>query len=148
MKRAILLSLVLAFAYSCGRNDMNGKREPGTTKEVKIIISDPTTGPLKVTADPDPATIGRDGVVKWQLVYKSGPPLDSVVIDGFKSASGATDPFEGGSTFTFGYVASGTSEPSETSSLPNKGGDFKYNVTVTIAGGAPVLFDPRLIVNY
>jgi hypothetical protein len=142
MKRAILLSLALAFAYSCGGNNMRA------TKEVQIIISDPTAGPLTVTADPDPATIGRDGVVKWQLIYKAGPTLASVVIDGFKAASGATDPFEGGSTFTFINVTSGTSMPSQTSSLPNKGGDFKYNVTVTVAGSAPILVDPRLIVNY
>ena len=147
MKRAFLLSLVLAFAYSCGGdNDMSGKRVP---KDVKIIISDPSTGPLTVTAEPDPATIDRDGVVIWQLVYKSGPVLDSVVIDGFKDAStGATDPFSGGSSFVFTAVSSGSTQPSQTSSLPNKGGDFKYNVTVTVAGGAPVLVDPRLIVNY
>lgn len=146
MKRAVLLSLALAFAYSCGgNNNMNGNRIP---KEVQIIISDPTAGPLTVTADPDPATIGRDGVVKWQLVYKAGPMLDTVVIDGFKDAKGATDPFDGGSKFVFTGLGSGPSGPTQTSGLPNKGGDFKYNVTVTVSGGSPVLFDPRLIVNY
>ena len=146
MKRVVLLSLALAFAYACGGdNTMNGKT---VTKEVQIIISDPSSGPLTVTADPDPATIGRDGVVKWQLIYKAGPPLDSVVIDGFKDASGATDPFSGGSKFVFGYLGSGPSGPSQTSTLTNKEGDFKYNVTVTVAGSAPVLVDPRLIVNY
>ena len=148
MKRAILISLALAFACACGGDkNMNATREP-SSKEVQIIISNPAAGPIKVTADPDPATIGRDGVVKWTLIYKAGPALDSVVIDGFKDAKGATDPFDGGSTFTFGYVASGTSEPTQTSGLPNKGGDFKYNVTVTVAGQPPVLVDPRLIVNY
>jgi hypothetical protein len=144
MKRAVLLCLALAFAYACNGD----KNIDGVTKEVQIIISDPTAGPLQVTADPDPATIGRDGVVKWQLVYKAGPPLDSVVIDGFKDAKGATDPFDGGSRFVFGYLGSGPSGPSQTSGLPNKGGDFKYNVTVTVSGSTPVLVDPRLIVNY
>ena len=146
MKRAILLSLALAFAYACGE-DKNANRVTAT-KEVQIVISDPSAGPLMVTADPDPATINRGEEVKWQIVYKAGPPLDSVVIDGFKDAKGATDPFGNGSRFTFGYLGSGPSGPTENSGPPVKGGDFKYNVTVTVSGSAPVRFDPRLIVNY
>jgi hypothetical protein len=99
-------------------------------------------------AYPDPATIGRDGAVKWQIVYKSGPQLETVVIDGFRDPKGPTDPFEGGSRFVFNYLVPAPTGPVQTSSAPNKGGDFKYNVTVTIAGSAPVVFDPRLIVNY
>ena len=144
MKRAVLLSLILIFANACNGDKPLVKN----TKEVQIIISDPTAGPLTVTADPDPATIGRDGAVKWLLVYKAGPMLDSVVIDGFQTASGASDPFGDGSRFVFTGLSSGPSGPSQTSNLPNKGGDFKYNVTVTVSGSAPVLVDPRLIVNY
>jgi hypothetical protein len=145
MKRVILFSIVLALAFACGK-DKDSLR--GETKEVQIIISDPSAGPLQMTARPDPATIGRDGAVKWQIVYKTGPQLDSVIIDGFKDPKGATDPFDGGSRFVFTYLGSGSSGPSQTSGPPNKGGDFKYNVTVTVAGSAPVVFDPRLIVNY
>ena len=144
MKRVVLLSIALIFAFACGKDDQTLTG----TKEVQIIISDPTSGPLRVTADPDPATINRGEAVKWQIVYKAGPPLDAVVIDGFKTSGGVTDPFGSGSTFTFGYMGSSSSGPSESSGPPVKGGDFKYNVTVTVAGSAPVKFDPRLIVNY
>ena len=144
MKRVVLLSIALVFAFACEK----GEDRITSTKEVQIIISDPTTGPLQVTADPDPATINRGEAVKWLLVYKSGPPLDGVVIDGFKTSSGATDPFGNGSRFTFGYAGSGPTGPSDSSPPPVKGGDFKYNVTVTVAGSDPVKFDPRLIVNY
>ncbi len=144
MKRVVLLSIALVFAFACAKGD---DKITGT-RDVQIIISDPTSGPLRVTAEPDPATIDKGEVVHWHLVYKSGPPLEAVVINGFQTASGATDPFGNGSRFTFGYLGSGPSGPSETSGQPVKGGDFKYNVTVTVAGSDPVKFDPRLIVNY
>ncbi|HEX5734196.1 MAG TPA: hypothetical protein VF131_15285 [Blastocatellia bacterium] len=144
MKRVVLLSIALVFAFACATSD---ERVTGT-KEVQIIISDPTSGPLRVTADPDPATIVRGEAVKWLIVYKAGPPLDGVVIDGFQTTSGASDPFGNGSTFTFGYMGSSSSGPSESSGAPVKGGNFKYNVTVTVSGSDPVKFDPRLIVNY
>ncbi|HJQ70370.1 MAG TPA: hypothetical protein VKA70_15440 [Blastocatellia bacterium] len=144
MKRVVLLSIALVFAFACEKGD---DRVTGT-KNVQIIISDPTSGPLRVTADPDPAKIDRGEAVNWQIVYKSGPPLDTVVIDGFQAASGATDPFGNGSTFTFGYMGPSSSGPSETSGAPVKGGDFKYNITVTVSGMGTTKFDPRLIVNY
>jgi hypothetical protein len=144
MKRVLLLSIALVFAFACEKGD----DRVTATKDVQIIISDPTSGPLQVTADPDPAKIDRGEAVKWQIVYKAGPPLDGVVIDGFQTSSGVTDPFGNGSTFTFGYMGSSSSGPSESSGAPVKGGDFKYNVTVTVSGSAPVKFDPRLIVNY
>jgi hypothetical protein len=144
MKRVVLISIALALTFACKpQQDLT----PGT-KEVQITISDPTAGPLRVTAVPDIATIDRDEVVKWTLVYKAGPPLDSVILDGFKDPKGASDPFGNGSKFTFGYLGSGPSGPTQSSGSPVKGGDFKYNITVTVAGSDPVLFDPRLIVNY
>jgi hypothetical protein len=144
MKRVVLLSIALALTFAC-------KPEPeklSGSKEAQIIISNPLDGPLRVYADPDPVTIVKGESVKWTIVYKAGPPLGSVVIDGFKDPSGASDPFGNGSRFAFGYVGSGPSGPTESSGPPVKGGDFKYNVTVTVAGREPVLFDPRLIVNY
>ena len=144
MKRIVLLSIALALTFACSP-------QPETlsgTKAVQIIISDPTAGPLQVKADPDPATIVRGEAVKWEIVYEAGPPLDSVVIDGFKDERGATDPFGNGSKFTFGYMDPGPNEPTQSSGPPVKGGNFKYNITVTVSGGKPVLFDPRLIVNY
>jgi hypothetical protein len=144
MKRVVLLSIALALTFACkpGPETLTG------SKEVQIIISNPLDGPLRATADPDPATIVKGESVKWTIVYKAGPPLGSVVIDGFKDAKGGTDPFGNGSIFTFGYLGSGPSGPTQTSGQPVKGGDFKYNITVTVAGSDPVLFDPRLIVNY
>ena len=144
MKRVVLLSIALVFAFACAREP----EKVTTTREVQIIISDPTAGPLQMRADPDPATINRGEGVKWLIVYKSGPPLDGVIIDGFQTSSGASDPFGDGSSYSFGYMGSSSSGPTETSGPPVKGGDFKYNVTVTVSGSAPVKFDPRLIVNY
>ena len=144
MKRVVLLSIALVFAFACEK----GLDKVTTTKDVQIIISDPTAGPLQVRADPDPATINKGEGVKWMIVYKSGPPLDSVVIDGFQTTSGATDPFGNGSRFSFGYMGSSPTGPSDSSGPPVKGGDFKYSVTVTVSGSPSIKFDPRLIVNY
>jgi hypothetical protein len=142
----ISITLVLAFAPSCKKDEVRPLNPPLT---IKISI---TYQPPNITIDPpdpDPARIAKGDTINWVVTVRPGtPPLD-VTIDDFADRGGKrVDVFGDGSTYRIGGVGSApTTRPSNKAEVVSDDEGFKYRITAVSASGDKKVLDPRIIVS-
>jgi hypothetical protein len=159
MKRALLVMLAVSFALTVACDGGKNPKQDFSSlaalnvKTIAIIID---ASANRITAVPDSVMIANNRErIQWVILNTGAQGVTDVVIDHFErtAPSGHAsdhDPF-GGSRFSSGAINPGDLSDSQMSNkavAEARGGNFKYNVTVTRADGTkmPVL-DPVLIVD-
>jgi hypothetical protein len=151
-----ILSLVFVFACKRPGHVTTALKAPGH-KTVTIAISDDGSGGYIVEASvPNKAYLKKGQKVHWIVINNTeAATVSTTLIDSFLDQAGHTDPFEGtpaNQKFTFPAIGPGA-ESKQTSNKaktfpPGDPRQFKYKVTVTIAGVAkPISVDPVVIVG-
>jgi hypothetical protein len=129
-------------------------------KIVQIFVhDDPVTKGNYLVEDPGSVTLYRswNQTIQWCVMYDGKTPPDEVVIDSFRyppppAPTSATSPFDNGSTDPDVYhVAAATFNdckmvPNTPKASATKG-EYKYTITVKVAGAPKGNRDPQVVID-
>jgi hypothetical protein len=157
MRRISLSFLALLFVFACSPRPADHTVAPAPTasfKQVVISLATKTNGTYFFTVTPQQVAISVKAgeQIDWIISNATDLTLTNVQITKFLGeATGNTDPFGNGGTFSFSMV--GATSNSDEHSGPAKPGSYDtypYVVTGTVTvNGNPVqvTLDPRVIIS-